>query len=538
MRRQIKGAACLILFSMILTGCSWDTKIQVVEPKKSNFLTAESEGSLADQVQAPERYQCDKDINGYHLMANARVIVPDVEGIKLKKIRSKRFGTDDMKALQEALFGGAAPYLDPYMQGWEAEETKAMEMDGTNMASAENAEKELEWMDEDQSYAEAEQADPNYIPGSYKEAALYLKDFLDRKKTFTYFRQEDFYILQDVFAQAAKHAPNWLERQKIISLQIMCSTIADWDDTYYWEKKDLWDIAKIDRGYIYGTAISQDGMYDFSMSNGEGMDEIVFEASSSYVDLYLESEIIDFNAGKSRLVNIHEDNLSDLDLQAQSNELIKGIGTNRMELSDVLDCYAVYRNVRGVDTDNLSAEVLETPMKWFCYTPLVDGVPITFLNTNEYGARVSEDSLVRWPDERIFTVYGRGGLYGFSWSWPSVVEDWYDEYTFLLPFSEIQSIFEEMFTKNYVMDGTAFSSEITISEVRLGYAKVVSKELLQEDTNISEEDGETTYTAALVPAWDFIGAATAATAELYGVEENSRISYMTINATDGSIIER
>ena len=119
---------------------------------------------------------------------------------------------------------------------------------------------------------------------------------------------------------------------------------------------------------------------------------------------------------------------------------------------------------------------------------------------------------------------------------PVEIEDWQDDYVFLLPFSEISQIFEEMLEGSLTIENGLLAGELNISEVRLGYVRVISKELLQEDTNVTTENGQDVYTGVLVPAWSFIGTATGAIAEAYGVNEGTRISYMTINATDGSII--
>lgn len=143
---------------------------------------------------------------------------------------------------------------------------------------------------------------------------------------------------------------------------------------------------------------------------------------------------------------------------------------------------------------------------------------------------------MNWPQEDINVVYGKNGLVSFNWMAPVEIEDWQDDYAFLLPFSEISQIFEEMLEGSLTIDAGVLTGDLNISEVRLGYVRVISKDLLQEDSNVTTENGVEVYTGVLVPAWSFIGTATGSVAEAYGVEEGRRISYMTINATDGSII--
>lgn len=143
---------------------------------------------------------------------------------------------------------------------------------------------------------------------------------------------------------------------------------------------------------------------------------------------------------------------------------------------------------------------------------------------------------MNWPQEDINVVYSKNGLVSFNWMAPVEIEDWQDDYAFLLPFSEISQIFEEMLEGSLTIDAGVLTGDLNISEVRLGYVRVISKDLLQEDSNVTTENGVEVYTGVLVPAWSFIGTATGSVAEAYGVEEGRRISYMTINATDGSII--
>ena len=69
-----------LLGSLLLNGCSRNSSLQVVVPKKeqeSVLLNQGDESSVQEQVQAPVRYLCDKDFSNFRLLANARVIVPE-----------------------------------------------------------------------------------------------------------------------------------------------------------------------------------------------------------------------------------------------------------------------------------------------------------------------------------------------------------------------------------------------------------------------------------------------------------------------------
>ena len=102
-----------LMGSLLLSGCSRNSALQVVVPKKeqdSVLLSQGDETSVQEQVQAPVRYLCDKDFSNFRLVANARVIVPDVEGICLKKIRSRVFSTEDLQHFQNTFLKDSTLY--------------------------------------------------------------------------------------------------------------------------------------------------------------------------------------------------------------------------------------------------------------------------------------------------------------------------------------------------------------------------------------------------------------------------------------------
>lgn len=104
-----------------------------------------------------------------------------------------------------------------------------------------------------------------------------------------------------------------------------------------------------------------------------------------------------------------------------------------------------------------------------------------------------------------------------------------DEYLFLLPFAEIQNIFKEMIIKKYqdwMEDNDDMKIDFQINEVRLGYMRVRDKGNAQE--------------ATMVPVWDFMGTRkiTYGSEEVFYDENSAFESALTINALDGTIIDR
>ena len=98
---------------------------------------------------------------------------------------------------------------------------------------------------------------------------------------------------------------------------------------------------------------------------------------------------------------------------------------------------------------------------------------------------------------------------------------------FLLPFSEIQNIFEQMIIKKekdrFIEEGS--SLEINIDRVCLSYMRVREK-------NATE--------GTLIPVWDFFGTETyrGSGGEDFYIRKGEYESILTINAMDGTVIDR
>lgn len=158
----------------------------------------------------------------------------------------------------------------------------------------------------------------------------------------------------------------------------------------------------------------------------------------------------------------------------------------------------------------------------FMYTRCVLGVAETFTNT---AVALGTDDLTvmcPWHYERIRIFVDDEGIYALLWDSPSAVEVLYEDVA-LLPFEQIQSIFEAQFMLRY----GAFTTDKTggkyeIKEVKLGLMRICEK--------------DHTTNALLVPVWDFFGTCTGEDGSVKGLDGFD--SWLTINAIDGSIIDR
>ena len=185
---------------------------------------------------------------------------------------------------------------------------------------------------------------------------------------------------------------------------------------------------------------------------------------------------------------------------------------------DGFDCSAVFPTVYfGNRNDKI-------PCYHFVFTRSINRVSETATDVEV----VVETYDKPWGYEMIHVIADENGVAAFKYANPYAVSDIVVEKTNLLSFDDILEVFNKRITvyHNNLIDGTrdALQKEYNITNIRLGLV------------SIKEENADS---GLLVPAWDFLGY------ERYWENENESLSYtnelhsfLTINAIDGSIINR
>ena len=202
-------------------------------------------------------------------------------------------------------------------------------------------------------------------------------------------------------------------------------------------------------------------------------------------------------------------------------------------------CYDIFftRSVEGVKTSYHTDKYFgsQAPASTTQFNGL-DGaadIPSDFTDpdTNQYAPF--------WPQEYIELFITDQGVFKMHWEMPSMQTDVVNENVELLPFDEIQRIFEQQmgvsgsFTGSYT-GGNIIRRDITITRIELGMTQIREKN---------------TYAGLImVPTWNFYGYETYTCEEQveqgYDLDENNQFvndelfghSFMTINAVDGSIV--
>ena len=164
----------------------------------------------------------------------------------------------------------------------------------------------------------------------------------------------------------------------------------------------------------------------------------------------------------------------------------------------------------------------------FCFSRMLDGVPVTF--TDSYGGSLEDmdSTLIPWSYERCEVIVGDDGIQKVEIYNPYHIDEVQTENVKLMDFDSIVKIYEQMMEVSNA-DITKFEAQRTyhINKITLGYSRIY-------EPVVDNRSG------IIVPVWDFFGGIDS---EIDGHHEknngeHSRQSFMTINAIDGTVIDR
>jgi len=150
------------------------------------------------------------------------------------------------------------------------------------------------------------------------------------------------------------------------------------------------------------------------------------------------------------------------------------------------------------------------------YTRAIAGIPITY--TSDAGNAIFEDDVCEpWKYETLTFYVNDRGIVGMCWDSPYVLGETLVQDARLLAFDEAMAVFEKM----YSVKNAGIQADVKITIIRFGYARITEQ----------NRGGS----ALLVPAWDFFGVVIGGNG---AASDDPERSLLTVNAVDGSIIER
>ena len=160
------------------------------------------------------------------------------------------------------------------------------------------------------------------------------------------------------------------------------------------------------------------------------------------------------------------------------------------------------------------------------YIRRVNGVPLTYTNVRGAWNDTDRSAIWAWDYERMTFIINDDGIVEMEWNAPYEMMDTVVQSAALLPFSRILEVCEMMIVVNNAYKTNA-STELKITQIQLGLARITE----QDDIN----------TGLLIPVWDVFGTATYhfenGGVKVYTMDDPGE-SFLTINAIDGSIIDR
>ena len=164
------------------------------------------------------------------------------------------------------------------------------------------------------------------------------------------------------------------------------------------------------------------------------------------------------------------------------------------------------------------------------YNRVINGVPIT--QTMDSGGNLEDmdSTMETWSYESLEFFVDKDGIASVAYRDPYIIGETKTENLSLLPFSEIMKTYEKMMVVTNADNMEYENSRVyDIDRIVLGYARIY-------------EPSKDAHTGLLVPVWDFFGTRKTETeydGESYSdTTEYPTWSYLTINAVDGSIIDR
>lgn len=211
--------------------------------------------------------------------------------------------------------------------------------------------------------------------------------------------------------------------------------------------------------------------------------------------------------------------VSEDDAKAQAEQLLTELGIDYMDVAAVETGAAL----GGSEYD--AEDTAGKPACWLVhFTRTVDGIPSTY-DFRDGKASDSDEYERTWAYERITVGVDEKGITQFAWEGNAQVSPDGREAA-LLTFESVMERFAENMKILYSYDEDGTASTYDITRIELGLSRIKTK-----------------YGGYLLtPVWDFFGSVTTAGAGENGDEtlytDKEYDSFVTINAADGSVIDR
>lgn len=447
---------------------------EVQENAQNNTGMAVNDGNIALQVQAPDRYQTDFSDGAVTVHVDAPVIIPNGAGFKLYKVSGRPFSQEDYDAVSHVLLEDAPLWSRDYEV-----------MEESHGFIREEIEERIAQLEE--------QAEEN---GGLQQ--INEEEAKGRK-------YEESLVEWEALLEAAPEEPVIVEVPAIVPYVKAGETENDRQNAY---SMNMLDANATVNGEDYYVSVHND-----------------FQEYWQWVSFTIDNQ--ERYIGENTVILSKEEipaGLSEEEICERAKEMVKQMGFSDFEPAGG----EYFQKMLWSEAEN-NGKVPKGAIGYGVnFTRTLEGIPVTYTRNEGTTAVSDADAEVTWPYEKLTLIFDEKGMTDFSWRNPYTIEKQSDEYVFLMPFADIQNIFEEMIIEKYknFAGYEDMNFYFNIDEVRLGYMRV--------------RDGAGAGTGTMVPVWDFFGSQTI----VYSQADEPYVcaepysSWLTVNAMDGTIIDR
>jgi hypothetical protein len=517
---------CIILLAALtaagfLTGCRETPGKGVVVQKDMEQMIQKAMSAQQKQGSLPEvlgvaqnRYETHfQDESGkIKVTVDADVVLPEAGSIPIVRVKSMPFGQDTVNKLVEILFEDGALY-DPESL---SELTKTDIVELLAQLKQKKAELEAQGMKPEQSENGEIEAEVSDNVGSSNEEVAMSSNGNRLDQVIETIR------LMEQNLKTAPDEKKYVEATDVLKPQDISGMSQEDQEEY---RGKLFEIAHI------GQLNQEGGMRSLFVVNNE--------KTIGYHVQYINRKDYDMTTGSYYSEDRWRE-MSDGSNQAAADELAYPAMTMEQAKAvadqflgqigiDYLECAFAEKVIGGSSSEYAGGIKTGNILKAYRlqYVRKMQGVPLTYTNVESAWEDTDTSSVWVWDYEKMTFIIDDSGIVEIEWDAPYQIKETLTENTNMLSFSEIQDVFRKMSIINnaeYLETG----AELDISEVRLGLARITEQNQLSS--------------GLLVPVWDFFGTLTTYYEEDGVLKPYTRKeageSFLTVNAIDGSVIDR
>lgn len=497
------GITGLLLCAVLLGGCAETPDTAVVRQKNEKNRTAETKQeietsisdtdtlsdtqnqteakSLAEKLGVPETYTSSVSTEDgvFSLTCDAQVEVPEVTSVSTWTVRQKKLDQNVIDQAVAALLEGTVIYDgEKYIQYSKTQITEKLDELKERQANGEDLQDAIDSWEE--LYADASD------------------DIIKEEAEPELESEEDNLVLYGYYIAEADDGTAY------------ALSLSDWSVSGYGIPMEI----TVERKFSEGTRIGSYSNWFESAAEYESA-EVLADAS----EVLPSAEELEEKSG-----------LTETEAVMMTDAYVQGLGLAEFSAKRTGTALLYLETEEDTDTQTPAAYA------WVVeYTRDLDGVPVTCEASD--GSSVEEDKLTvsPWYYEKLYFYVNADGLQYAK------IQNLYElgekktENVKLLEFSEIASIFEQQMKLRHMDLYGVKKSSFVIDRVTFGYTRIY-------------DPGTDNTTGTLVPVWDFFGSQevtneyvnkdTGETEEASYYSSAGTRSYLTINAMDGTVIDR